>query len=154
MSPDTPLFLPPAFLPAAGEITLLSLICVVLIVDLFVDDRRRWVTYLATLATLAITAGVVLAVAPDGPVYQAGTLSGNPVAMAAGTATLNTLLADQGAAYAELEKLSAQLEQGLRDVLLRLGVEWSVVRIGSILWLALQSGEPPQKFEEIRTESQ
>jgi glutamate-1-semialdehyde 2,1-aminomutase len=91
--------------------------------------------------------------APLGPVYQAGTLSGNPVAMAAGTATLNTLLADEGAAYAGLESLSNQLEHGIRDVLLRLGVEWSVVRIGSILWLALQNGEPPKKFEEIRTES-
>jgi len=90
---------------------------------------------------------------PLGPVYQAGTLSGNPVAMAAGIATLKTLLADGGAAYAELEKLAAQLERGFRDVLARHGVEWSVVRAGSILWLALQSGEPPRKFEDIRPES-
>ena len=44
MNADTPLFLPPDFAPAAGEITLLTLTCVVLIVDLFVDDRRRWIT--------------------------------------------------------------------------------------------------------------
>jgi glutamate-1-semialdehyde 2,1-aminomutase len=87
--------------------------------------------------------------APLGPVYQAGTLSGNPVAMAAGTATLRILLADDGAAYAELEKLSAHLERGIRDVLSRNGVDWSVVRVGSILWLALQSGEAPRRFEEI-----
>jgi glutamate-1-semialdehyde 2,1-aminomutase len=91
--------------------------------------------------------------APLGPVYQAGTLSGNPVAMAAGAATLRTLLADGGAAYAELEKLAAQLERGFCEVLSRLGIEWSVVRVGSILWLALQSGEPPRSFEEIRPES-
>ena len=91
--------------------------------------------------------------APLGPVYQAGTLSGNPVAMAAGIVTLNTLLADGGAAYAELEKLGAQLEWGLREVLSRLGVEWSVLRVGSILWLALQSGDPPRKYEDIRPES-
>jgi glutamate-1-semialdehyde 2,1-aminomutase len=91
--------------------------------------------------------------APLGPVYQAGTLSGNPVAMAAGAVTLQTLLADAGAAYAELEKLGAQLEWGLREVLSRLSVEWSVVRVGSILWLALQGGDPPRKYEEILPES-
>ena len=91
--------------------------------------------------------------APLGPVYQAGTLSGNPVAMAAGTVTLQTLLADACAAYAELDKLGAQLECGFREVLSRLGVEWSVVRIGSILWLALQGGDPPRKYEDIRPES-
>ena len=91
--------------------------------------------------------------APLGPVYQAGTLSGNPVAMAAGAVTLRTLFADSGVAYAELEKLGAQLEWGLREVLSRLGVEWSVVRVGSILWLALQGGDPPRKFEDIHPES-
>jgi glutamate-1-semialdehyde 2,1-aminomutase len=91
--------------------------------------------------------------APLGPVYQAGTLSGNPVAMAAGAATLRTLLADGGAAYAELEKVAAQLERGLREVLSRHGVGWSVVRVGSILWLALQKGEAPRAFEDIRPES-
>ena len=91
--------------------------------------------------------------APLGPVYQAGTLSGNPVAMAAGKVTLQTLLSDAGAAYAELEKLGAQLEWGLREVISRLGVPWSVVRVGSILWLALQDGDPPRRYEEIRPES-
>ena len=91
--------------------------------------------------------------APLGPVYQAGTLSGNPVAMAAGAVTLRTLLADAGVAYAELEKLGAQLEWGLREVLSRLGVEWSVVRVGSILWIALQGGDPPRKYEDIQPES-
>jgi glutamate-1-semialdehyde 2,1-aminomutase len=91
--------------------------------------------------------------APLGPVYQAGTLSGNPVAMAAGAATLRILLADGGAAYAELEKVAAQLERGFRDVLSRHEVEWTVVRIGSILWLALQSGQAPRRFEDIRSES-
>jgi glutamate-1-semialdehyde 2,1-aminomutase len=67
--------------------------------------------------------------------------------------TLKTLLADAGAAYAELEKLGAQLEWGLREVLSRLGVEWSVVRVGSILWLALQGGDPPRRYEDIRPES-
>jgi glutamate-1-semialdehyde 2,1-aminomutase len=42
------------------------------------------------------------------------------------------------------------LETGLREVFRRLGVEWSVVRIGSILWLALQGGAPPTKYEDIQ----
>jgi glutamate-1-semialdehyde 2,1-aminomutase len=87
--------------------------------------------------------------APLGPVYQAGTLSGNPVAMAAGIATLRQLFADDGAAYRELDRLGAMLEDGLRRVLQDRGTGWSVVRIGSILWLSLQDGEPPRTYECI-----
>ncbi len=91
--------------------------------------------------------------APLGPVYQAGTLSGNPVTMAAGTATLRLLLADQGAAYAELERLGASLEDGIRYVFSRRGTPWSVVRAGSILWLVLQDGDPPRRYEQIKPEA-
>jgi glutamate-1-semialdehyde 2,1-aminomutase len=91
--------------------------------------------------------------APLGPVYQAGTLSGNPVAMAAGAATLRILLADHGAAYVELEALGARLGDGLEAAMQRAGVPWSVVRVGSILWLALQGGEPPRRFEDIRPQA-
>ena len=51
--------------------------------------------------------------APDGPVYQAGTLSGNPLAMAAGLAQLREL--ERGNAWGRLEELGAQLENGLSD---------------------------------------
>jgi glutamate-1-semialdehyde 2,1-aminomutase len=91
--------------------------------------------------------------APLGPVYQAGTLSGNPVAMASGAATLRILLADGGAAYVELERLGARLGDGLEAAVRRAGVPWSVVRVGSILWLALQEGEPPRRFEDIRPQA-
>jgi glutamate-1-semialdehyde 2,1-aminomutase len=87
--------------------------------------------------------------APLGPVYQAGTLSGNPVAMAAGAATLRALLADDGAAWRRLEVLGARLEAGIRGVFERRGKPWSVVRLGSILWLALQDGPPPVSAEAI-----
>jgi glutamate-1-semialdehyde 2,1-aminomutase len=87
--------------------------------------------------------------APLGAVYQAGTLSGNPVAMAAGIATLRSLLADGGSAYAELERLGAALAGGLAELFGRAGLPWSVVRVGSILWLALQAGEPPRRYEDI-----
>ncbi len=89
--------------------------------------------------------------APLGPVYQAGTLSGNPVAMAAGLATLRRLLADNGAAYGQLEALGSQLEQGIRRVFSQAGKPWSVVRVGSILWMVLQEGEPPRRFEKIES---
>ena len=87
--------------------------------------------------------------APLGPVYQAGTLSGNPVAMAAGTATLRTLLADNGAAYTRLEELGQRLQDGLQQAISKHERPWSVARIGSILWIALQGGDLPRRFEDI-----
>jgi len=95
---------------------------------------------------------LMLKLAPLGPVYQAGTLSGNPVAMAAGAATLRALLADNGQAWRDLETLGAHLQAGIEGVFRRHGKPWSVVRVGSILWLALQDGEPPRRYEDIRPE--
>jgi glutamate-1-semialdehyde 2,1-aminomutase len=71
-------------------------------------------------------------VAPLGPVYQAGTLSGNPLAMAAGIATLGLLNAD---AYDELERLGARLERGLTDAARRARVTVRVQRVASLLTL-------------------
>jgi glutamate-1-semialdehyde 2,1-aminomutase len=87
--------------------------------------------------------------APLGPIYQAGTLSGNPVAMAAGAATLRELLADDGAAWKRLDELGARLEHGLRRVINENELPWSVIRRGSILWMALQDGPPPLSAEAI-----
>jgi len=87
--------------------------------------------------------------APLGPVYQAGTLSGNPVAMAAGAATLRTLLADGGATWGHLDELGARLEAGIRGVFTNHDLPWSVVRRGSILWMALQDGPTPVTAEAI-----
>ncbi|PWB72237.1 MAG: aspartate aminotransferase family protein [Holophagae bacterium] len=87
--------------------------------------------------------------APLGPVYQAGTLSGNPVAMTAGITTLQRLLADGGAAYRELDRLGARLQCGLQSALDDAATSWSVVRAGSILWLSLQPGQPPRRYEDI-----
>ncbi len=91
--------------------------------------------------------------APLGPVYQAGTLSGNPVAMAAGSATLNHLLADDGAAYDRLEALGHRLQHGFVTAFEEAGLSWSVVRQGSILWLSLQEGEAPTTYECIAPEA-
>ncbi len=71
-------------------------------------------------------------VAPLGPMYQAGTLSGNPLAMAAGLATLRLL---DSAAYARLEAAGARLEAGLRSAIQTSEVRARVQRIGSLLTL-------------------
>jgi glutamate-1-semialdehyde 2,1-aminomutase len=72
-------------------------------------------------------------ISPAGPVYQAGTLSGNPIAVAAGLAALRTLKADDGAAYRQLETIGTRLEEGLREVAGRRGVPCQVVRRGAML---------------------
>jgi glutamate-1-semialdehyde 2,1-aminomutase len=69
-------------------------------------------------------------IAPLGPIYQAGTLSGNPLAMVAGIETLK-LLAKPGT-YKTLEDLSALLEQGLRDAAEETGITVVSNRVGSM----------------------
>jgi glutamate-1-semialdehyde 2,1-aminomutase len=75
-------------------------------------------------------------IAPAGPVYQAGTLSGNPVSVAAGLATLEVLQGD-ATAYDRLEALGARAENGLRDALEAAGRPGCVNRVGSMLTLFL-----------------
>jgi glutamate-1-semialdehyde 2,1-aminomutase len=71
-------------------------------------------------------------VAPLGPVYQAGTLSGNPLAMAAGIATLDAIAAQPGA-YTQLDLLGEQLESGLKSASLAANIPLTVNRVGSML---------------------
>jgi glutamate-1-semialdehyde 2,1-aminomutase len=85
-------------------------------------------------------------VAPLGPVYQAGTLSGNPLAMAAGHATLAAL---DAAAYARLDALGAQLGEGLADAARRAGVPAYGARVGSMLTLFF-TGEPVVDFASAK----
>ncbi len=70
-------------------------------------------------------------VSPLGPVYQAGTLSGNPVAVAAGLATLNAL--DRPGTYERLETLGARLAEGIEAASRSTGVPVCVQRVGSML---------------------
>jgi glutamate-1-semialdehyde 2,1-aminomutase len=69
-------------------------------------------------------------VAPSGPVYQAGTLSGNPLAVAAGLATLRRLQEENP--YVKLESLGARLERGLLNAAAQAGVPVRVNRVGSM----------------------
>jgi glutamate-1-semialdehyde 2,1-aminomutase len=73
-------------------------------------------------------------VSPSGPMYQAGTLSGNPLAMAAGYEMLRTL-STQKSVYNNLEKLSASLEKGVKDCLQKLGLGYQFNRVGSMFTL-------------------
>jgi glutamate-1-semialdehyde 2,1-aminomutase len=89
--------------------------------------------------------------APEGNVYQAGTLSGNPVAMAAGLATLRVLERDD--AFHRLESIGALLESSIQERLARTPVSASFVRVGSVFWLCLQPGAPPRSAESIDPEA-
>ncbi len=72
-------------------------------------------------------------IAPLGPVYQAGTLSGNPLAMAAGLAQLREL--DKRSGFARLEQLGAHFENGLRGLLEKKGMPYRFNRAGSMFCL-------------------
>jgi glutamate-1-semialdehyde 2,1-aminomutase len=78
-------------------------------------------------------------VSPLGPMYQAGTLSGNPVAMAAGARTLE-LLQEPGV-YEGLESRAAELHDGLRDVFAKAEVPAHVNRVGSMMTVFFSAGE-------------
>lgn len=70
-------------------------------------------------------------IAPLGPVYQAGTLSGNPLAVSAGLTTIRLL--KELNPYEELDRLGALLERGLRDAAAESGITVSINRVGSML---------------------
>jgi len=83
-------------------------------------------------------------VAPLGPVYQAGTLSGNPVAMAAGLATLEVL--EETGGWQLLEERGAAFAEAVAPALAGRG---SLVRLGSIFWFYLDPGEPPRRYDAL-----
>ncbi len=76
-------------------------------------------------------ADIMNCVAPVGKVYQAGTLSGNPIATAAGLAQLG-YLADHPELYTELERVTARLADGTRQIAADLGLHYTVNRVGSM----------------------
>ena len=71
-------------------------------------------------------------ISPTGPVYQAGTLSGNPLAMRAGHAVLSMIAENQEAIYDELDAYGAALEDGMQDHLDALGLEYTINRVGAM----------------------
>ena len=87
-------------------------------------------------------------IAPEGPVYQAGTLSGNPVAMAAGLATLREI-ARQGF-YEALEGRTARLLGGLEDAARRRGIPMTLGHAGS-MWGAYFTAGPVRNYADAKT---
>lgn len=85
--------------------------------------------------------------APDGPVYQAGTLSGNPVAMAAGLATLQILERDQ--VIDRIEEKGIAFEEQVVEVLGRGSHPVQFIRKGSLFWFSFGAGPPPRRAEQI-----
>jgi glutamate-1-semialdehyde 2,1-aminomutase len=92
-------------------------------------------------------ADVMSRVMPAGPVFQAGTLSGNPLAMAAGIATLEELR--DHPPYARLEQLSRQLCEGLDQAASAAGVPHQLARVGS-MWTLFFNAEPVTNYESAK----
>ena len=88
-------------------------------------------------------------IAPSGPVYQAGTLSGNPLAMTAGIETLSIIDEDPDF-YDHLEETSRYLENGMRDALTTAGVDHTINRCGSMFTLFFTS-ENVTDFDSAKT---
>jgi len=82
---------------------------------------------------------IMQVVSPAGPVYQAGTLSGNPVAMASGIATLKTLKATNP--YPQLEQVSEQLTKRLSELATAAGIPHTIPRVGSMFTLFFNPAE-------------
>ena len=89
-------------------------------------------------------------VAPVGPVYQAGTLSGNPVAMAAGIATLKQLRTTLNV-YERLDARGAQMAEGLQALAQEIGVPLVVNRVGSLLTAFFTPVANVQRFDDVMT---
>ena len=85
--------------------------------------------------------------APIGPVYQAGTLSGNPLAMAAGIAML-TMIEETKDLYTELERKAARLEEGIKRNLEETGVSGVVNRVGSMMTLFFTEAKKVNNLDE------
>jgi glutamate-1-semialdehyde 2,1-aminomutase len=88
-------------------------------------------------------------IAPEGDVYQAGTLSGNPVACRAGIAMLEALGPAGGDPYERLEEMSARLERGLVTVLEETGTDARLTRAGSLLTLFFGVPEEPVNWDSV-----
>ena len=92
-------------------------------------------------------AEVMASIAPDGPVYQAGTLSGNPVAMAAGLATLE--LVDQPGFYESLSNTTQRLTEGLAAAAADTGVAVSTENEGGMFGLVFTADGPVRSYAQV-----
>ncbi|MGN1343712.1 MAG: glutamate-1-semialdehyde 2,1-aminomutase [Traorella sp.] len=91
---------------------------------------------------------IMSVISPMGPVYQAGTLSGNPLAMHLGSTLLN-ILKKYPEIYDELEEKGAYLEQGMRTILTKYQLPFSILRQGSLLTLFFMDHEP-ENYDDVK----
>lgn len=96
-------------------------------------------------------AALMSQVAPEGPVYQAGTLSGNPVAMAAGAAQLRQCLAPRF--YDDLNQKTDAFVSEINQLALAAGIEFFAHHVGSIFWLAFGDQRPVRRAAGINPRS-
>jgi len=92
-------------------------------------------------------ADIMASIAPDGPVYQAGTLSGNPVAMAAGLATLE--LIDQPGFYESLAERTTQLVEGVAQAASETGVPLATEHAGGMFGFIFTDDGPVRSFAQV-----
>jgi len=92
-------------------------------------------------------ADIMANIAPDGPVYQAGTLSGNPVAMAAGLATLEQI--DQPGFYEALGQRTQQLAEGLAAVANDAGIPLAIEHAGGMFGFIFTDSGPVRRFSQV-----
>jgi len=92
-------------------------------------------------------ADVMSHLAPEGPVYQAGTLSGNPLALAAGLAQLREM--ERLGGYARLEELGAAFEAGTREALKKAGKNFTLHRVGSMFCLFF-TDQPIYNVDDVK----
>lgn len=94
-------------------------------------------------------ADVMSCIAPDGPVYQAGTLSGNPLAMAAGLATLEEI--DRDGFYRQLGARTRELASGLRDAAADAGIPLAVESLGGMFGAVFTTRGPVRRFHQVES---
>ena len=92
-------------------------------------------------------------IAPSGPVYQAGTLSGNPLAMAAGYAALNHINKNRKI-YKELEEKSSYLEEGMKNNLAELGKNYAMNRVGSMSCMFIKEGQVENYNDAVNSDTE
>lgn len=92
---------------------------------------------------------IMQCVSPVGPVYQAGTLSGNPLAMQIGIKALKRLK-DEPEIYTHMDNLGAALEEGLRENIKKLSLPYQVTRSGSLVCLFFIDGNEIESYDQVK----
>ncbi len=94
-------------------------------------------------------ADIMNEISPSGPVYQAGTLSGNPIAMAAGLAALN-YLKGHPEVYSQIDQQTEYITSGIQNNLKKLGLDYTINRVGSMFSLFF-GNQPVSDFESAKS---